>query len=189
MSSKQLSMLLGVIVVVLLVVVGYLALIKNSQNDTLSQQNNTLPINNSQAPDNQPLSSTNNDSNSESLETAQTQQVQLPAIAFIPSVFSDSEKQQLRTRVLNPYIDWDKENPNPQDRYVAVYVERTDSLDYKYSINSISGNGGWGGFLYGNDNQAVLPLWTPDCMGRCTFSESFKKKYPEVVSEYNKKNP
>lgn len=41
MNSKQLSIALGVVVVVLLAVVGYMALKDNSQNDTLSQQNTT----------------------------------------------------------------------------------------------------------------------------------------------------
>ena len=41
MSSKQLSILLGIIVAVLLGVVGYIALKDDSQSDTLSQQNST----------------------------------------------------------------------------------------------------------------------------------------------------
>lgn len=45
MNSKQVSIVLGVVVVVLLAVVGYMALRDNSQTETLSQQN-TAPNNN-----------------------------------------------------------------------------------------------------------------------------------------------
>ena len=45
MNSKQLSIVLGVIVVILLAVVGYMAFSDNSQTDTLSQQN-TAPNSN-----------------------------------------------------------------------------------------------------------------------------------------------
>jgi hypothetical protein len=43
MNSKQLSIALAVIVVILLAVAGYVALRDNSQTDTSSQQNATLP--------------------------------------------------------------------------------------------------------------------------------------------------
>lgn len=45
MSSKQLSIVLAVVVVVILGVVGYMALRDNSQTDGLSQQNTTLNSN------------------------------------------------------------------------------------------------------------------------------------------------
>ena len=61
MNSKQLSIVLGVVVVVLLAVVGYMALRYNSQTDTLSQQN-TVPnsnLANTNANTAQPLSNAN----------------------------------------------------------------------------------------------------------------------------------
>jgi hypothetical protein len=45
MNSKQLSILLGIIVVILLAIIGYLVWGNNSQTDTLDQQN-TAPNNN-----------------------------------------------------------------------------------------------------------------------------------------------
>ena len=61
MSSKQLSIVLGVGVVILLTVVGYMVLRDNSQTDTLSQQN-TAPNSNlldNDATNAQPLNNTN----------------------------------------------------------------------------------------------------------------------------------
>ncbi len=181
MNSKQFSILLGIVIVALLAIIGYLTFRSNPKPEIAQTQNNNQ--NNSiETPSN-----TANDSNKNN--NSQTPPVKLPVIAFIPDVFSNTEKQQIQTRLLDPLIDWNKDSPETDYHYVSITVKKTDSLDYKYSINSVSANGGWGGFLYGTDSQAVIPLWTPDCMGRCTFSESFKKKYPEVVSEYNKKNP
>ena len=61
MNSKQLSIVLGVVVVILLAVVGYMAMRNNSQTDTLSQQTTTPNSNlaNTNANTAQPLNNTN----------------------------------------------------------------------------------------------------------------------------------
>lgn len=61
MNSKQLSIVLGVVVVILLAVVGYMAMRDNSQTDTLSQQNTAPNSNlaNTNVNTTQPLNNTN----------------------------------------------------------------------------------------------------------------------------------
>lgn len=119
--------------------------------------------------------------------SAQDVGVQLPVIVYIPNTFSDAEKQELQSKVLDPFIDWHSYlSINPEDKFVSVLVNKYVEGDYLYGITALTGAGGDIQFVHGDMKSGFVPVWVPDCMSKCEFNEAYSKKYPEVIKEYNR---
>lgn len=113
-----------------------------------------------------------------------------PVIAFVTSSFTEAEKKEIQTKLLNPFSDFEKEyNTEPAEQIVSISVRRTEVADSKYDMEYISANGGNGGFVYGNKNESSLEWWVPDCMLICPFSKTYEQKYSQVVAAYRKGHP
>lgn len=104
-------------------------------------------------------------------------------IVFRPAgVFNDPEKDEIRKKFTNPFLDYENEHGFS---YVAVIIEKAKNVgNYKYSFDAIGKKGETHDFLFGT--KEPLEYWTADCLDKCTFSEGYAKKYPEVVQQSNK---
>lgn len=108
-----------------------------------------------------------------------------PVVSFQPAgLFTEAEKTEIKNKIINPFYDWSKEGTEKID-YLTITVEELDApkSGYSYSANAVARNNAYTGWLFGENKQ--VKWWTPDCMDACTFSDSFKQKYPEVVAAYN----
>ena len=127
--------------------------------------------------------------------------VSLPIVVFIPTgLFTEEERQELRVRLIDPFIDFSKErivNGKPihteVSPYVVVRVNEYNTGDYRYAFEAYHENGSNLGFVHGRTRDSEIPFWIPGCMGPdsaqpCQFSEYFRNKHPEVVAAYEK-NP
>jgi len=91
--------------------------------------------------------------------------------------------------VINPYVDYEKEiqKMNPISIQIEKYTEEEISKQtyarYMYKIDVImeTGHSGW----LEREKGKNIDYWIPECMDECSFSESFKAKYPEVIKKYN----
>lgn len=115
---------------------------------------------------------------------------ELPVIVFATDTFTDKEKSDLKSKVIQPYIDfYDSDNT---DNYAIVSVEVDDLIrqgmddTYEYSIRVISTTG-YAGFLNTPKGQQI-DWYQPDCMDKCQFKDTFKSKYPELVKKYEAAN-
>jgi hypothetical protein len=116
-------------------------------------------------------------------------QIELPVIRFIPATFSQEEKEELMEKVINPFVDYEKETQNTNiisiqiKKYSKAEIDNQVYVRYMYGIDAIAETGDivW---LEREEGKAI-DYWIPDCMGKCQFSESFKIKYPEVVKKYD----
>jgi len=123
-------------------------------------------------------------------ETKTELEINLPAIRFIPGTFSDKEKEDLMEKVINPFIDFEKDS-YVENRIISIAINKySDSelvkmQDPKYMYNiSVIYEEGYGGWLERKVGEPI-DYWVPDCMDECEFSEEFQKKYPKVVEKYN----
>jgi hypothetical protein len=112
---------------------------------------------------------------------------QKPAIVFKPDTFTNQEKEDLLTRVINPYVDYtlESESTTPLAISIVKNTEGQNATGYMYTIDVIFGNDSYNDWLE-REIGTPLRIWTPDCMDTCTFSEQYKIKHPDVVAEYNK---
>ncbi len=119
---------------------------------------------------------------------AKAVEITLPSIIFQPDTFTADEKAALKKNLIDPIVDYETENQTADRTMTAFVVEKmpTPTAGYKFKVSQYYTNNGWGGFLYGNAETGAIPLWVPDCLGDCKFTETFKQKHPEVIAEYNK---
>ncbi len=106
-----------------------------------------------------------------------------PLVIFKPAnSFSSSEKEVLVERLINPYFDFN--NEEEMNFLVMVVSKNTPPVSgYYYTINTQTASGATAEFLYSasNTNQ---DWWLPECSQACSFTDSFKAKYPNIVSQY-----
>ncbi len=176
-AGKSLVILMIVALMAISAILGFMA------NDYISNEvANNFPT---------PLIVTPKPEEEPAVEVVQTQEGSLPAVVFTPGgLFNEALKAELNRKVVNPMKDYELSNiSNPND-LVAIVVEKLQppSAGYIYSISSYYQNNGSGGFLYGNEADGSIPIWIPDCMGKCQFTESYSQKYPEVIEAYNQVN-
>lgn len=97
---------------------------------------------------------------------------------------SAADKSQLQTRVINPILDYYEETADDSP-IVSLTIEpntNANKNEYPYLGTIIFANGGNNGFVITKKDGAIA-WWVPECMV-CVFSESYKAKYPEVVSQF-----
>lgn len=116
-------------------------------------------------------------------------QLKLPVIQFTPDTFSQDEKNELTEKVINPYVDYEKELQKMNlisiqiEKYTEEEISKQTYARYMYKIDVImeTGHSGW----LEREKGKNIDYWIPECMDECSFSESFKAKYPEVIKKYN----
>lgn len=109
----------------------------------------------------------------------------LPVIVFeAAGAIPDEEKQAIRERVLNPFIDYYLESYGDDRKLLSITVKHNynTALPYPYSFSYVYSDGVHGGSSIREVNGEI-DYWQPDCMV-CQFSESYRAKYPEVVEGY-----
>lgn len=109
----------------------------------------------------------------------------LPVVIFTPSgLFDDAMKQELQEKVIDPYFDY--HNSDEID-FVAMQIELISEAEspsgYMYTVEAMSKNGIYHGFLHGTYGEESLPYYVPECMGSCPFTDEYKEKYPHVVAD------
>jgi hypothetical protein len=105
-----------------------------------------------------------------------------PVVVFLAAgSFSADEDAQIRSRVVNPFTHYyrDLEGHPP---LVSFTVEKISGVaGYPYSANAIFETGINAGFLI-SASGGVVDWWLPECMVACSFSDSFRAAYPEIVA-------
>lgn len=97
--------------------------------------------------------------------------------------FSQTEKDEIYNKVINPYIDYYAELPDQILLTMTIAKNLQANKDaYPYSVKTIFNNGVNAGFLIIKEGT-VISWWLPECMGSCNLSTSFKAKYPEIASK------
>lgn len=96
---------------------------------------------------------------------------------------SDSDLKQLNSRIVDPIIDYYKENPSQE--IVSLTISPNDKPsknEFPYLGSIVFKNGGNSGFVIAK-KDGQINWWGPDCMV-CTFSAEYKAKYPEITKNY-----
>lgn len=116
-------------------------------------------------------------------EDPQSHQLTKPLIIFKPiNGYSSTEKESITERLLNPYFDF--YNDRELDTVVIVVTKNTPPVSgYYYTITAQTKGGGTTEFLYSVSNTN-LDWWLPECSTKCEFSEEYKAKYPNIVSQF-----
>ena len=105
------------------------------------------------------------------------QNVQLPVIVYEPSgLFSVDDKQDLTNKIVNPFFDYNNET---EINFIAMIIDKNQSGEYGFL--AIHKNGGYNSQVV-TKQGSKFDYWYPECMEVCQFSESYKQKYPEVVT-------
>lgn len=106
-------------------------------------------------------------------------------VVFEPPLGGEfADKAAIQTKIVNPFLDYYADE-NGEGFLVSLSIAKNlqeSKTAYPYTANAIFNNGGNSGFTIAK-TDGVIPWWAPDCM-KCTFSTSFKAKYPEIVKQY-----
>jgi len=107
-----------------------------------------------------------------------------PVVVFdAAGSFSDSEEEQIRTRVVNPFIAYHQDIEGQADIVSMTISHSSGTLEsYPYGADAIFANGAHSSFLI-STTDGVVDWYLPDCLGDCSFSENFRANYPEIVSQ------
>lgn len=104
-----------------------------------------------------------------------------------PGLMTEAEMADIRTKVAEPYFDYHNENGL---KVVSMVVERyaigEEPSGYKYGADAVEKDAVIASWLFGN--TPTLGYWYPDCLGACTFSDTFRAEHPESVAAYNAAN-
>lgn len=104
------------------------------------------------------------------------------AVAYTPGgLFTDSEKNEIKTKIVDPYIYYENNvaTDSSRGRLASVHVQKygeDEREDYWYGIDAIFENGGNSGWLSGENG--TISYWKPECMGVCTLTQAYVDKYP-----------
>jgi len=94
------------------------------------------------------------------------------------------DKSQLQARIINPILDYYEETTDDSP-IVSLTIEpntNANKTEYPYLGTIIFANGGNNGFVI-TKKEGAIAWWVPECM-ICVFSDAYKAKYPEVVSQF-----
>ncbi len=118
--------------------------------------------------------------------TSITEQPELPVVVYSRAGLLNNspegliEKETLKRKLIDPYIDYQNED---SIELVALYIEVPINIGEPYGIIAIYGSENRYGteeFIFGAREQDY-DYWHPECMGDCPFSDAYRAKYPEVV--------
>lgn len=105
-----------------------------------------------------------------------------PVVVFLAAgSFSADEEAQIRSRVVNPFIHYYRDLAG-HPPLVSFTIEKVSGVaGYPYGATAVFETGINIGFLISASGGAV-DWWLPECMVACTFSDSFRAEYPEIVA-------
>lgn len=105
-------------------------------------------------------------------------------VVYFPDGFIDkNDKNELITKLINPMISY------APDVYISVTVHanlpqtyKDGASDDRYIVATIGkeNKGGTGSFLFGSKKYGIN-WWTPTCLDECSFTQTYRNTYPEVV--------
>ena len=95
-------------------------------------------------------------------------------------LFTEEEKVELYEKLIEPFLDFQKDS-NIQTLTLEIEKSSLQNAGYKYKVSYINKGGSKGGLLFGLNTP--LEWWLPECLNGCSFSDSFKEKYPEIVEQ------
>lgn len=88
---------------------------------------------------------------------------------------------EITTRNINPFLDWQKDQH--QKVTLIKVVKNGNSATYPYKFEYAMASGANGGYLIPR-KDGHLDWFMPECLNVCSFTDSFKAKYPEIISQY-----
>lgn len=94
---------------------------------------------------------------------------------------SESDKNQLIQKVVNPLIDYYREAG--QGKLVLVNISlntKPNNVDYPFVTEAEFDNGVKNSFVV-ERKSGDLSWWIPQCMGPCLLTDDFRAKYPEII--------
>lgn len=126
-----------------------------------------------------------NPTNTQPTSQPPTQQpAQKPVVVFLAEgSIPITDKSQLQQRIVNPAIEYYQES-SENSAVVSITIEpntKESKSQYPYLGTIILANGGNNGFTISKQGGSIS-WWAPECMV-CTFSDAYKAKYPDVVSQ------
>lgn len=100
--------------------------------------------------------------------------------------FSQSEKDEINKKVVNPLLDYYREPNVSTQKLISLTISHntnaTSKVDYPYAGKGIFDGGANLGFLIMKVG-AGIDWWYPECLNGCVLSAEYKAKYPEVASK------
>ncbi len=96
---------------------------------------------------------------------------------------SSAIKNSLQSRVINPFLEYYKDQ-NGADFVKSLTISvntQKSATEFPYKADYVFDKNVTGGFLITVTGNTVN-WWKPECLNSCSFSDSFKSKYPEIVS-------
>jgi len=114
-----------------------------------------------------------------------------PVVFAPPGLFLEEEKETLMEKLVKPAYDYSLDPLNlPDIDIISIRIEKEANINY-YMVEIITkskDDGVYGSydFLYGSTRRDY-GYWAPACVVEdiCSFSDTYKEKYPEVVKEFN----
>ncbi|MBI3980457.1 hypothetical protein HY345_00490 [Candidatus Microgenomates bacterium] len=104
-------------------------------------------------------------------------------VIFEGTISSGPDVNELYKKIVQPYLDYYEDQEKGSLLTLTIsenpYPSKTTS---PYLGTGIFKNGANEGFVIDKKNGEI-DYWVPSCM-ICTFSESFKTKYPEIVKNF-----
>ncbi len=182
LNSKGFSIVEGLVIIVivgLIAGVGWLVLQrqKNKDNSSNTSQSSAAELSSE-------TSSSNNSNNIETLYPETIIYRDDGVVVYFPNGFIDKDdKGELITKLINPMIDYSPGifisitvDPNIPQLYAS------GNRDEKYSVRTIGkkDKGETGTFYFGSKKDGIN-WWTPTCLDNCSFTQSYRNTYPEVV--------
>jgi len=104
-----------------------------------------------------------------------------PEVVFLAAgSFSADEESQLRTRVIEPFIHYYRDLSGHPALLTLTIQKESGISGYPYSAQAVFETGINNGWLI-SASGGLVDWWLPECMVACTFSDSFRAAYPEIV--------
>lgn len=99
--------------------------------------------------------------------------------------FTQTEKNEIRKKVIDPFLDYYAEPGNSTQNLLTLTIARNTQASkdtYPYSGKAIFDGGANMGFLIMKVGTGV-DWWYPECLNGCNLSAAFKAKYPEIAAK------
>lgn len=114
----------------------------------------------------------------------------LPIIIFESPLSSEdysAQRIEIQQKIVDPYVQY-FQHLGGDNYVVTLSIEQQNSdnikIQYPYNLHGIMSDGS-------SHYEALMQIngklnwWVPTCMGPCDYSDSFKQKYPQIVSITN----
>lgn len=122
--------------------------------------------------------------------TLDTKPVSVPSFEDIPEVkydpqdaFSQTDIQQLNGKYVFPINEYYSDKPTEKIKSITFKQNEnaSSSTEYPFIVIISFASGARSETLISKTFETI-DWWYPECLNGCSYSESFKEKYPEIVS-------